>query len=150
MARSTLDGFQLSRVMDAQAGKLLRGKELKVGFLEGATAGRKGVPAAQVAYINEFGAPRAGIPARPAFRTMIRLQSPKWGKLLAAALQASGNDGKKGLRILGQRIREQLQQSIASWSDPPNAASTIARKHKDTPLKDTKNLMQSPDFQVVE
>jgi len=137
----------LRELMLRKAEKLSRGKQLRVGFLEGATAGRKGASAAQVAFINEFGAPAAGIPPRPFFRVMIRLNQKGWARIMAAGLKKDG-DPATAMALLGEKIRSQLQRSIGGWSSPPNTDEVAKRKHKNTPLKDTKNMMNAVDYEV--
>lgn len=140
-------GTRLTATLSRIASDAARGKEVRVGFLEGASGYPGGQTPAQVAFLNEFGTSR--IPARPFFRTMVSKQSPGWGKLMGAALKLAGMDGSAALSIMGDKIKDQLQRSIASNQWAPNAPATIARKGEGkAPLLDTKHMMFSVDFEV--
>jgi hypothetical protein len=119
---------------------------LRVGFLEG-SKDPTGMSNAQKAFWNEFGTTTA--PARPAFRTMIRRQSPTWGTKLKVALKTTGYDGQKALALLGQDMRDALENEIAQWSSPPNAESTIAKKGFDKPLVEHGDMQRAPDYEVT-
>jgi len=101
---------------------------------------------AQKAFWAEYGTTTA--PSRPAFRTTIAQQSPSWGKKLGIAVKATNYDGQKSLALLGQSMRDDLESSIAQWSSPPNAPSTIARKGFDKPLVDKGDMQRAPDYEV--
>lgn len=134
--------------------KLASANEVRVGFLEGSQGGRGAtMPAPELAYILEFGAPKAGIPMRPFFRSMIGKQSPTWGQLLAAAMKKSGNDSKIAMAIVGQRVKEQLQRSMDEftpyWKNEKDKAAMMKRKGFLRVLEDSKNLRNAADFQVT-
>lgn len=116
-----------------------------MGFLEG-SKDPTGMPNAQKAFWNEFGTVRA--PARPAFRATIEKQSPTWGRKLGLAIKATNYDGQKALGLLGQSMRDDLENSIAQWSSPPNAPSTIRRKGFDKPLVEHGDMQRAPDYEV--
>lgn len=116
-----------------------------MGFLEG-SKDPTGMSNAQKAFWNEFGTVR--IPARPAFRTTIAQQSKSWGTKLGKAIKATNYDGQKALALLGQDMRDDLESSIAQWSAPPNAPSTIRRKGFDKPLVDKGDMQRAPDYEV--
>lgn len=115
---------------------------VKVGFMAGATYSN-GTPVAMIAAIQEFGAPRAGIPPRPFFRNMIAAKSPEWPDAVANLLVANNYDAAKTLGQAGEAIVGQLRQSIVDLTDPPLKPSTIRRKGFDKPLIDTGHLLQS-------
>jgi len=119
--------------------------EVHVGFLEGATY-PDGTPVAAVAYWDEFG---ASGPPRPFFRNMIAQESPTWGPKLKGALQFTGNDGEKALRIVGDNIQGALIQSINDFTTPALAESTIKRKGFDKPLIDSAVMVNSTGVEVV-
>lgn len=120
---------------------------VKVGFLEGATY-PDGTPVAQVAFWNEFGTSKA--PPRPFFRTTIAENSEEWADRLGKAAAHYEYDGSKALNAMGVIIQEDIQQSINEWTDPPNAASTIAQKGINAPLRDTMHMLRSVDYEVKE
>lgn len=116
----------------------------------GSKATPKVVPSisiAQVAFWNEYGTLR--IPARPAFRTTIEKQSKTWGEKLGLAVKATNYDGQKALALLGQSMRDDLENSIAQWSSPGNAALTIKIKGFDKPLVDSGDMQRAPDYEVT-
>lgn len=122
---------------------------LKVGFLENATY-PGGQPVAMVAAIQEFGAPARGIPPRPFFRSMIAEKSPQWGTQLAGLLVASDYDATKALKLMGEGMKGQLQQSIVDTNSPPLAPATVARKGSSKALVDTGHMLNSVDYEVSE
>ena len=146
-----IGGKKLSLALKSIEQKITNAGVLRMGFLEGATypSTKKGgaLPVAQVAFWNEFGTIRA--PARPAFRTTIKKQSPTWGDKLGKAIKATNYDGQKALALLGQSMRDDLESEIAQWSEPGNAPSTIARKGFDKPLVDSGTMQRAPDFEVL-
>lgn len=120
---------------------------LEVGFLEGATE-PDGTSIPMIAAIQEFGAPKVGIPPRPFFRGMIAKHSGEWPDAVGKLLVANGYDAEKTLGQVGDGIAGQLKQSIIDTNSPPLAAATVKRKGFDKPLVDTGNLLNSVDFVV--
>lgn len=117
--------------------------------IEGALPGVSGgVSVPMIAAIQEFGAPRAGIPPRPFFRTMVREKQGEWPQAIADLLRANNYDAKKTLEQTGIAIKGQLQVSINEWTDPPLKPATIARKGFAKPLIDTAHLINSVDYEV--
>lgn len=140
-----IGGKRLSLALQAIEHKITNAGVLRMGFLEG-SKDPTGMPNAQKAFWNEFGTVR--IPARPAFRTTIAQQSPTWGRKLGKAVVAMNYDGQKALALLGQSMRDDLESSIAQWSTPPNAPSTVHRKGFNKPLVDKGDMQRSPDYEV--
>ena len=134
---------RLSEIAD----KLGTAKSVEIGFMEDATY-PDGTPVAQVALWNEFGNDR--IPPRPFFRDMIKQKSPDWSAALANFIKYTGFDARTALSDMGEGIQGQLQMSIRDWKDPPNAASTVAKKGFDKPLIDTAQMLRSVDYEVKE
>lgn len=123
-------------------------RTLRVGFLENATY-PDGKSVAMIAAIQNFGAPGAGIPARPFFSNMIQQKSPEWGPAMANLLVANDMNVDRVLNLAGAAIQGQLKQSIIDTNDPPLAPSTIRRKGFAKPLIDTSNMINSVDYEVV-
>jgi hypothetical protein len=121
--------------------------DLEVGFFEGETY-PDGTSLPTVAAQNEFGDPAKKIPPRPFFRTTISKNSDEWGNLVAKAAKFYNYDEKQVLSVLGQKIKEQIQDSIRSWDSPPNAPRTIEKKGFNNPLVDTRQLLNSPEYKV--
>lgn len=107
--------------------KVTGAKLVRVGFLENATY-PDGTPVAMVAAIQNYGAPRAGIPARPFFSNMVDDKSPDWPDAAAQNLKATGYDAKKTLERMGEGIAGDLRQSIRDTNEPPLAESTLRRR----------------------
>jgi len=121
-------------------------QHVRVGFLEGATY-PDGTPVAAVAFWNEYGNGRA--PARPFFRTMLANESTGWALKMQKLYKATKGDGSRILGMMGDDIKGALKQSISTWSDPPNAESTVARKGFNKPLIDTSHMINSVNFEVT-
>lgn len=111
---------------------------VRVGFLEG-SVNSQGISIPMIAAIQEFGAPRAKIPPRPFFRTMIAKHKAEWGPEFAALMKAmrpnvlkrvftgwsAEKDQIKALHLMGQRMAEELQQSIRDLHAPPLSPVTL-------------------------
>ena len=123
--------------------------KLRVGFLENATY-PDGKPVAMIAAIQDFGAPRAGIPPRPFFRNMIAAKQGEWPKALAELLKSTKMDAHKALDVMGEAIAGQLRQSIVDTNHPPLSPATVRRKGFDKPLIDSGHMMNSISHEVEE
>lgn len=122
---------------------------LRVGFLEGATY-PDGTSVPMVAAIQNFGAPAAGIPARPFFSNVVASGKETWGDDIAKIAKATDYDGDKVLHLMGERIRGQVQQSIRDTNTPALKPATAARKGFPKPLIDTSVMINSVDYEVDE
>lgn len=140
-------GDKLEAELQRMAGAVTSAETVKVGFLAGATY-PNGTPVAMIAAIQNWGAPRAGIPPRPFFSNMIAAKSPEWGPATGALLIANDYDAAKTLAQVGEAVSGQLRQSIIDTNAPPLAASTVARKGFDKPLVDTGVMLNSIDYEV--
>lgn len=129
------------------AEKLRNPAGLRVGFINSATY-PDGTSVALVAAINEFGAPSRGQPPRPFFRNMIAEKKASWPKAIGDLLKDNNYDVAKTLDQAGLGIEGQLRQSIADFTDPPLAQSTIDAKGFDKPLVDTGLMLNSISHSV--
>lgn len=145
-SRGLMGGDKLKSYMKDMQAQLQR-NELEVGFLGDATY-PDGTSVAHVASIQEYGDPSGGIPARPFFRNVISEEGPKWGGAMASLMRANGNDVNLSLRLLGERIQGQIQDSITTLREPGNAQSTIDKKGFDNPLIDTATMLRSVSYRV--
>jgi hypothetical protein len=167
-------GARLEAQLRRMAEALGAGGVLRVGFLENATypstptkklriaydarkaKGQSGAIAgapggttvATIAAIQNFGAPRAGIPPRPFFTNMVADKQGEWPSAIAGLLVANRYNVGKALDIAGFAIAGQLRTSIINTNSPPLAASTIARKGFSKPLIDTSHMINSVDHEV--
>jgi len=103
--------------------------EARAGFLESATY-PDGTPVAMVAALNNYGAPEAGIPARPFFSDMIRAKSGRWAEQFLALVEASDGDTDKALELMGEGIAGQLREAIAAFNSVPNSPVTNLLKQR--------------------
>ena len=151
MEVNIIGGDKLKSTLNKLFEKVGTSTIVRVGFLEGATY-PDGTSVAEVAFINEYGAPAAGIPPRPFFRNAIAKNSPTWGKLVSAALKQCEMDSKLALALVGMKVGEQVVQSIESNTPPPNKPATAKRKGfaggAAVTLQDTKHMKRSVEYEV--
>lgn len=113
---------------------------MKVGIM-GAKTYPDGMKVAHVGWINDQGAPHAHIPARPFFReTVFKNQAiiPK----MAAALLAK-HDPDVALRLIGEHMVDEFKEAVMTWTDPPNAESTVKSKGYQAPLRANDKLLRN-------
>lgn len=117
-------GDKLKAELERIAKNLKKGAAVEVGFLEGATY-PDGTSVPMVAAIQEFGAPKVGIPARPFFRNMIADKSGEWGPALSRILPSVDYDAAKALDLMGEGIEGELRDSIIDTTEPPLSETTL-------------------------
>lgn len=88
------------------------------------------------------------IPPRPFFRTAVAEHSAEWPRDAVELIRTHNYDMPQVAMLMGQKIKEQIQQSIIDWKEPPNAPSTIRKKGFNKPLIDTGQMMRSVDYNV--
>jgi hypothetical protein len=147
-------GKKFEAEMRRLAQGLQAGAVLRVGFLERARY-PDGKPVAMIAAIQDFGAPRAGIPPRPFFRNMIAAKKGEWPAAIAGIIANVTRSGgaiddiaRRALDIAGAAIAGQLRQSVIDTNEPPLAPSTIRRKGHAKPLVETGHMLNSIDHEV--
>lgn len=86
------------------------------------------------------------IPARPFMRLTISERSENWGVLLGKLAVRNNFDMDKTMGLMGEQITGDIQKTIRTFNDPPNAKSTIAKKGKDNPLIDTGTMIRSVGY----
>jgi hypothetical protein len=121
-------------------------KKRSTGALKGS---KGGLSVAMIAAIQEFGAPRAGIPPRPFMRNMVAAKQGEWPKAIAGLLKQTNYDGRKTLQLIGEAIAGQLRQSIKDTNAPPLKPATIKAKGSSKPLVDSGHLLASVSYQVI-
>jgi len=121
----------------------LESKQVKVGFIDGATY-TDGTSVAMVAAGNEWGIPENNQPPRPFFRNAISEHEKEWGEAVSRGLEA-GYPVDQVLELVGAKIQGDVQESIATLVDPPLSPTTlhIRRTRKDRPTDSTKPLVDS-------
>jgi hypothetical protein len=105
-------------------------KSVDVGFLENSTPYADGTSTPTVAAIQEFGAPRAGIPPRPFFRTMVAEHKGEWGGQIASLLKHNNYDGVATMSAMGQMMKEELQDSIVAVTGPALSPVTLLLRER--------------------
>lgn len=129
-------GGRFDTVLSSMARRLGEPSETRVGFLEGSTeSDLTSLP--MVAAIQEFGAPAVGIPPRPYFRGMVKQHKGEWGGELGKVLPTVNYDAMKALSLMGEKIGDELRQSIIDLTDPPLSPVTVMlrqMRHQDTTL----------------
>jgi hypothetical protein len=121
---SVKGGDQMAKRLAKIAAKVAKLPNVRVGFLENAKY-PNGTPVAMIAAIQEYGAPRARIPPRPFFRTMITAHKGEWGKELGLVLKSVDYDAKIALDQMGQHIAGELRQSIVDTIAPALSPITL-------------------------
>lgn len=119
---------------------------VRVGVLEDATY-PDGTNVAQVAFWNEYGT--ATTPSRPFFRYTVNENRKNW-VLSVKNLMKMHNDPQKVMGLMGEHIKGQIVQSIVTWSDPPNAPYTVAKKGFQKPLIDSGQMSRSISWELGE
>lgn len=117
-------GDKLDSALKRIAAELASGAEVSVGFLEDAKY-PDGTPVAMVAAIQDGGAPRVGIPPRPFFRNMVAKESQHWAADIAKILPTVDYDATLTMKRMGERIKGELQQSIADTFSPALSPVTV-------------------------
>lgn len=144
---ATITGGQgLKDALQKIADHIGRPGTVRVGFLENATY-PDGTPVAMIAAIQNYGAPKVGIPPRPFFSNMIKDKSPTWPAAVAALVKAR-NTTDRVLNLMGEGIKGQLQQSIRDFVGVPLAPSTVVKKGHDKQLINTAHMLNSVNFEV--
>ena len=117
-------GTKLAAALKQLSRKVENAATVRVGFLEGSKY-PDGTSVPMVAAIQEYGAPRAGIPPRPYFRTMVAAKRSTWGDALGRNLVAQDYDAAKSLDAIGQGIVGQLKDSIRDLDEPALSKVTL-------------------------
>lgn len=117
-------GEKLEKRLAEIASQLGKPGTLSVGFLEGSTY-PDGTSVPMVAAIQNFGAPKVGIPPRPYFDQFIAKNSKAWPKSLATLIKVTNYNTEKTLNIMGMALKGQLQESIADLTAPPLSPVTL-------------------------
>lgn len=124
MATGFSGGKGLENALRKIAKGIEKGKGAHVGFLEGSTY-PDGTSVPMVAAIQNYGAPAAGIPARPYFTDMVKEKSPDWGESLGKLMKDHGYNAEQALDVMAQGIKEQLQDAIVDTNSPALSQVTL-------------------------
>lgn len=113
---------------------------MRVGIMGGKTY-PDGKTVAQVGFDNEYGVPHRRVPARPFFRTTIENNRGVLPSMAASLLKK--HDVETALRLMGEHMSDELQESVMTWQEPPNRPSTIAAKGYNAPLRANDRLLRN-------
>lgn len=121
----------MDKVMDFlnSVGADLTSKQLKVGFLEGATY-PDGTSVPMVAAANEFGNPVSGSPPRPFFRNAISENAEKWSENAEFLMKSTNGDTSMVLDMVGQVIRGDIMRSIDTLVTPALSPVTVLLRNR--------------------
>ena len=105
---------------------------------------------AHIAAIQEFGAPKAGIPERPFFRQSIAIMEDELPDVVKRFIDPTTMElDNRGANLVGAYAADVIQQRIVDLKDPPNSPITIALKGSSNPLIDQGHMRQSVTWEVV-
>lgn len=124
MAGGIKGGERLERALAEIAARVGTKATLKVGFLADATY-PDGTSVAAVAAIQNFGAPKAKIPATHFFDGMVKAKDGDWGPMLAASLKLTNYDVTASLNQVGFVIEGELRQAIVDVDGPDLSPITL-------------------------
>lgn len=139
---------KISGSLDQALNRLVSSKaeHVRVGVMENSIY-PDGTKVATVAYKNEYGF--KNIPSRPFFRDTIAQQKKAWGELAVKGARA-GYTIEKILGLVGMQMTQDIQYTIITFNNPPNAPATIAKKGKNSPLRDTMLMHDSINYEIVD
>ena len=81
------------------------------------------------------------IPSRSFFRSAISEERANIKNMAASLL--SKHDPETALRLVGEHMVGALSDSVQTWSEPPNAKSTIRQKGYNAPLRANDKLLRN-------
>lgn len=81
------------------------------------------------------------LPARSFFRTAIENNRDKLGPMLIRLMEK--HDTETAIRMMCEHMVDELKTSVLTWTDPPNAPSTIKKKGYDAPLRGPDKLLRN-------
>lgn len=102
------------------------------------------LPVAQVAAWGEFG--KKGQRPRPFMRNTIAEKSPEWGGIIAQLAEQT-HDGRKILRTIGTRMKDDFVTAIKAWP-ADNTETTVAIKGFNKGLIDRGIMQRAVDFEL--
>ena len=91
------------------------------------------------------------IPPRPFMQVTVTEQKDIWKQKLAKLIKKT-LDGKQSLNILGEIVKSDIQATMINANSlfQANSLRTQAIKEKDTVLRDTGDLMNSINYEVID
>lgn len=143
---SLINAQQVEHALQELAKRMAGPTKVLVGVPKGAGTYEDGLTLATVAAVNNFGSADGLIPPRPVLQPAVEKGAPQYQRL-AEVMIPKVLSGQMEMRMLleqmGQLAEGHVKQEITDLREPPNAASTIAKKGSDNPLIDTGAFRQS-------
>lgn len=127
---------KLTDMLDKYRQKVSLG--MRVGIM-GEKTYPDGPKVATVGFFNEFGTDQ--IPPRPFFRSTVEANRDVLPRMAASLL--ANNEPETVLRLIGEHMVGELVDSVMTWSDPPNADSTVEAKGYNAPLRANDRLLRN-------
>ncbi|MGV3346410.1 hypothetical protein ACGVWS_11965 [Enterobacteriaceae bacterium LUAb1] len=129
----------------------LSSKQVKVGFIDGATY-PDGTSVAMVAAINEYGNPANNQPPRPFFRNAVSEKQKDWSDTVSRGLRA-GKSVDTVLEAVGAQVQGDVQESISELMEPALSPTTISMRRSRgnvsvKPLVDTRVMIGDVNYEV--
>lgn len=120
-------------------------------FADAGTNSKSGTSVVDYAYYNEYGTDK--IPARPFMSLTADAQKDNWANLMAASFDkivaTQGGSVDRELGRIGERMINDIKETISSNIAPVNAPSTIKRKKSSRTLIDTGYLRSSISSKII-
>ncbi len=129
---------------------------LKVGVLTAARHEKTGIPLADLMAVHEYGAPRAGVPARRPLRSAFAAKRDAFAKTIRKAVEAATRQRNpisalEMMDRIGKWAANMVRSYIKSKNlPPPLKPATIKRKGHAHALIDTGELVDHIAFAVEE
>lgn len=140
-------GYRMDTALAAYAVKINKGKQVSIGFQNGATEA-DGTPVALIAAFNEYGVPSHNQPPRSFFRDAIAKNDKKWATMFGKGMTNTQGNADRVLELMGIQIAADIRQSILNFTSPPLAEATIKKKGFDKPLIDTHTMLDNVTYVV--
>ena len=124
---------------------------VEVGFFpDDRYSDKNNTPVAAVANWNNKGG--GNLPSRPFFDKFLLLCRTAYNSALnrlAKRIISGEINRSRASDEIGSAAANDLRKIIDDWTDPANAPSVIARKGKNDPLVDTRQMINSVDFKEI-
>ena len=143
--RLTPEGIAFFKQLDE-----LKELQVRVGFQSGQSAEKDGTDVCNIAMWNELGVPSKSIPSRPFLRQTCDKSGENIAKFGEQAIRkvTQGGSADTALMQIGNYVKGQVQNEIASGDFAPNSPVTIRKKGSETPLIDTGTMRKSVSFHI--
>lgn len=121
----------------------LNDSSVAVGWFEDTETYPDGLPVAQVAYDNEFGNSKKGVPSRPFFRRAIAINEGSWIDFCTKSLKEKKPLSEVMERVGTQIVNDVLESVNFFTMKRDNSPRTVARKGFNAPLIDTSHMIKT-------